>query len=197
MLKKSLIGLGIGLGVLMLCSMLLVAGGVVGGMMVYYGDRYATRPELPAPAPEGSPRPQVWPEAPERRWRWPAPDPMLPEVTPPQLWGLVSAVLVTEVTPDSPADEAGVEVDDIIIAVDGTALGADHNLSETVRGHDSGDEIVLTIIRRADETEVFELEVTLGTNETEQGEVVTYLGIQYRNMGSPVRILPPGGGAWD
>jgi S1-C subfamily serine protease len=119
------------------------------------------------------------------------------EQAPDPLWRLVSAVSVIEVVPDGPADEAGVEVDDVIIAIDGIALDANHDLSEVIHGHDPGDEIMLTIARRGDDTEVFELKVTLGRNRDDEGEIVTYLGIWYRPLGAAVRALPPGEGLWD
>jgi membrane protein DedA with SNARE-associated domain len=52
MLKKPLIGAGIGLGVLTLCSTLLVVGAVAGGMAGYLGGRYATSPWQVWPEPE-------------------------------------------------------------------------------------------------------------------------------------------------
>jgi S1-C subfamily serine protease len=113
------------------------------------------------------------------------------------LWGLVAAVRVTEVASDGPADEAGVEVDDVIIAIDGIAPDTDNDLAQLIRGHDPGDEIILTIVRRGEDTEVFELELTLGRDRDDQGEMVTYLGIWYRPLGSAARALPRGEGSWD
>lgn len=190
MLKRSLIGLGIGLGVLAACFMLLVAGATAGGMVAYLSARY-TAPDSPPQACE-EPGP-----SPERRWQWPEPGPMPREQAPDPLWRLVSAVRVTEVVPDSPADDAGVKVNDIIIAIDGIALDANHDLSEVIQGHDPGDEIMLTVARRGDDTKVFELEVTLGRNRDDESEIVTYLGISYRYLGAAVRALPPGEDSWD
>ncbi len=197
MLKRSLMGLGIGLGVLAACFMLLVAGAIAGGMAGYLSARYAARDSLPQPCEEPGPPPQMWRKPPEPWWQWPEPGPMPHEQAPDPLWRLVSAVRVTEVVPDSPADEAGVAADDVIIAIDGIALDANHDLSEVIHGHDSGDEIMLTIARRGDDTEVFELKVTLGRNRDDEGEIVTYLGIWYRPLGAAVRALPPGEGLWD
>jgi S1-C subfamily serine protease len=100
---------------------------------------------------------------------------------------LVTAVRVTEVAADGPADEAGLEVGDVIIAVDGIALDAEHELSAEIRGHDPGDEILLTVIRRGEDTKVLEVEVTLGRDTDEEGEVVAYLGIRYRSLGAATR----------
>ena len=197
MLKRSLIGLGIGLGVLAACFMLLVAGATAGGIVAYLSARYAAPDSPPQACQEPGPLPPMWTE-PSERWRqWPELGPMPHEQAPDPLWRLVSAVRVTEVVTDSPADEAGVEVDDVIIAIDGIALDANHDLSEVIHGHDPGDEIALTIVRRGDDTKVFELEVTLGRNRDDEGEIVTYLGIWYRYLGAAVRALPPGEGSWD
>jgi S1-C subfamily serine protease len=116
---------------------------------------------------------------------------------PDALWGRVAAVRVTEVVPDGPADEAGVEVDDVIIAIDGIAPDADNDVAQLIRGHDPGDEIILTVVRPGEDTEVFELEVTLGRDRGDEGEMVTYLRIWYRPLGPAVRALPRGEGSWD
>ena len=193
MLKKSLIGLGIALGVLAACSLLLVAGGVVGGMVGYVGARFTARQVSPPLLERPAQLPQLSPETPRQEWQWPIPFRQAPQT----LWGLVAAVRVTRVVPDSPADAAGLGVDDVIIAIDGEALDAEHELSQAVRGHDPGDDIVLTVIRRSDDTEVFEVEVTLGRDTNEEGEVVAYLGIWYRYLGGTVLSIPRAGGSGD
>lgn len=193
MLKRSLIGLGIALGVLAACAMLLVAGGVMGGMVGYASARFTARQVLPHALEQPTEPPQSWQETPDQEWQWPMPFRQAPET----LWGLVTAVRVTEVVPESPADEGGLEVDDVIIAIDGKALDAEHELSEAVHGHDPGDEILLTVIRRGDDTEVLEVEVTLGRDTDEEGELVAYLGIWYRYLGAAARGIPQAGGSGD
>ena len=66
-----------------------------------------------------------------------------------------------------------------------------------IQGHAPGDEVVLTIIRGGDDTEVLEVEVTLGRDTDEENEVVAYLGIWYRYLGAAVRSIPRAGGSWD
>jgi membrane-associated protease RseP (regulator of RpoE activity) len=193
MLKRSLIGLGIAVGVLAACSVLLLAGGVVGGIAGYVGARYAARQVPPRYLEQPAQPPQSWPQRPDQQWQWPMPFRQAPET----LWGLVTAVRVTQVVPDSPADEAGLEVDDVIIAIDGKGLDTEYELSEAVRGHDPGDEIVLTIIRRGDDAEVLEVEVALGRDTNEEGEVVAYLGIWYRYLGGAALGIPRAGGSGD
>jgi S1-C subfamily serine protease len=72
----------------------------------------------------------------------------------------VSGVLVTEVYKGSPADKAGVKVDDTIVAVDATAVRQEAHLVNYVAQHKSPEETVkLTVIRGGDR---MEMEVELG-----------------------------------
>jgi len=66
---------------------------------------------------------------------------------------------VAEVEPGSPADEAGLEVEDIITAIDGEPIESSGDLFAALRNYDPGDEVELTVIRDGSE-ETFE--VTLG-----------------------------------
>ena len=67
--------------------------------------------------------------------------------------------LVREVLPGSPADDAGLQAGDLIVAVDGAAMSADA-LAETIGSMAPGDAITLTVLR--DDAEL-ELEATLGS----------------------------------
>jgi S1-C subfamily serine protease len=68
-----------------------------------------------------------------------------------------------------PADEAGVEEDDIILAIHGKAFDERRDLATSIHEYRPGDEAVLTILRRDEETEIMELEVTLGRVRIEEG----------------------------
>jgi S1-C subfamily serine protease len=105
--------------------------------------------------------------------------------------------LVTEVTEDSPADESGVEVGDVILGIDGRALSADHDLAEIIREHDPGDDVELTLLRGNDDTEILQLEVTLSRKRNQEGEMVTYLGLWYRYLGYGAFVVPQTGGSWE
>jgi S1-C subfamily serine protease len=196
MLRKSLVGLGIGLGVLSVCLMLLVAGAMVGGMVAYFAARSAATGVATAPSPAVPVPEEILPETPEEGWQWPGPG-TGPQMMPQSAWGSLSPALVTEVIEDSPAEESGVEVGDIILSVNGQGLNADHDLAEIIRQRDAGDDVELTIIRESDDTEILQLEVTLGRNRNEEGELVTYLGLWYRYLGSGMFVAPQSGGGWD
>ncbi len=197
MLKRALIGLGIGLGMLSLCSMLLLVGGVLGGMMGYVSARYAVREVAPQSREEPARPEETWPEAPDQQWEEPTPGPLPHQPRSGVLGTHVSPVRVTEVEEDSPAAEAGLRIGDVIIAINGLALDANHDLSEVIRSHDPGDKVTLTLIRSDEDTEVLEVEVTLGRDTDEEGKVVARLGIWYQHMTTVVGPQPQGEGSWD
>lgn len=63
-------------------------------------------------------------------------------------------VMITSVLSDSPAEDAGLEVDWLIVAVDGTAVASSAELIELVQGYAVGDEITLTVNTGDGETDV-------------------------------------------
>jgi membrane-associated protease RseP (regulator of RpoE activity) len=197
MLKRALMGLGICLAVLSLCSMLLLVGGVLGGMMGYVSARFAAREVAPRSREQPVRPEEMWPEVPNRQREEPTPAPLPYRMGPGMLGALVSPVRVTEVEEDGPAAEAGMRIDDIIIAIDGMALDANHHLSEAIRSYDPGDEVTLTLIRSDQETEVLEVGVTLGRDTDEEGKVVAHLGIWYQHMSAVVGPRQRGEGPWD
>jgi serine protease Do len=62
--------------------------------------------------------------------------------------------------PGSPAEEAGLQAGDVIVAVDGERVDAETDLSTRILPHSPGDTITLRILRGNTTSEV---EVTLGT----------------------------------
>jgi membrane-associated protease RseP (regulator of RpoE activity) len=54
---------------------------------------------------------------------------------------------VVQVVSGSPADKAGLEVDDLITAVDGTAVTDATELATAIQGHDAGDTVAITYDR--------------------------------------------------
>jgi 2-alkenal reductase len=68
--------------------------------------------------------------------------------------------VISEVQPDSPAEDAGLEPGDVVVAVDGERVDATQGFIDLLYDHEPGDAVTLTIARNGDEVE---LEVTLGT----------------------------------
>jgi len=89
--------------------------------------------------------------------------------------GMLSGVLVQEVEPDSPAEAAGLQPDDLITAVDGETIDHPRALVELIQRHQPGDTVELAVIRGEDE---LTLSATLGSITDEVGETVAYLGVK-------------------
>lgn len=58
-----------------------------------------------------------------------------------------SGVQVTGITPDGPADKAGIEVGDIIVGVDDEFIGSASDMKKILSTHKAGDKLRLTIVR--------------------------------------------------
>ena len=74
-------------------------------------------------------------------------------------------MIVTGVQEGTPAAEVGVEVGDLIVAVDGAATDGSPGLIAAIRDKEPGDSVTVSIVR-GDET--LELEVTLTSRPTEE-----------------------------
>jgi len=77
-----------------------------------------------------------------------------------------AGALITEVTPDSSADTAGIEPDDVIIGFDGVPILGMGDLQAQVRAHQPGETVEVLILRDGEETTV---NATLGVNTQEIG----------------------------
>ena len=75
--------------------------------------------------------------------------------------------VVTSVNADSPAEEAGLQPEDIVTAVDGESIASADGLIIAAREHEIGETITLTVVR-GDET--FDVEVVLGSDAELQEE---------------------------
>nr|MBC7245456.1 PDZ domain-containing protein [Chloroflexota bacterium] len=110
--------------------------------------------------------------------RQPAPiEPELPQVSPPEAfpWKLTAnGALVTKVVDGSPADQAGIHVGDVIIAVDGKRVEGENTLGQIIRSYRPGDGIEITLWRGGRERSV---KVKLGTHPDEAD--LPYLGVYY------------------
>jgi membrane-associated protease RseP (regulator of RpoE activity) len=78
-----------------------------------------------------------------------------------------AGVLVGTVEPESPAAKAGIQVGDILTAVDGEEVGSTRELSRSVRRHKAGDAVKVDLLReRAKKT----LAVTIQASEGKGGD---------------------------
>jgi serine protease Do len=69
------------------------------------------------------------------------------------------------VVPDSPAEEAGLQIGDVILAVDDEPIDDAADLTTTLAEHQPGDAVTLTVFRGGEERE---LEVELGRFQSEE-----------------------------
>jgi len=74
--------------------------------------------------------------------------------------GTRDGALVLNVEPDSPAAQAGVQEQDVVIAVDGAPVASSEELVVAVDAHDPGDTITLELVRNGSSQEV---QATLAT----------------------------------
>lgn len=73
-----------------------------------------------------------------------------------------AGALVKTVSSGSPAADAGIKADDVIVAIDGKAVAGAESLTGYVRAHASGDQVTLTLVRDGTSLDV---DVTLATRE--------------------------------
>ena len=89
-----------------------------------------------------------------------------------QKYGLPGGASVQSITKDSPAEEAGLQINDIITKVNDTEVASSTELVKIVRAANPGDELKLTVYRQG---ETLELTITVGrqiqsANETTAAE---------------------------
>ena len=71
-----------------------------------------------------------------------------------QIYGLPQGTAVQSVTEGSPAEEAGLQVGDIITAVDGKEITGYSDLKAVVGASDIGDELHMTVYRQGTTVEI-------------------------------------------
>jgi S1-C subfamily serine protease len=99
----------------------------------------------------------------------------------------VPGAYITEVISATPADNAGLEVGDIILAVDGQEVNADNNLADLIQGYQPGDTVRLEV-QKAGASGPVDIEVTLGENPNTPGHA--YLGITYNYRSQQPEQMP-------
>lgn len=65
-----------------------------------------------------------------------------------------SAVLITDVTEDSPAETAGLKAGDVVIEIDGNQMESVSDIQEEISSADSGDKVTLTLLRDRKQREI-------------------------------------------
>jgi putative serine protease PepD len=71
-------------------------------------------------------------------------------------------VLIQDVAPDGPADEAGVAAGDVVVEFDGQAIATQEDLLEAIRAHEPGDVVDVVVVRGSGEQVTVSIE--LGVN---------------------------------
>jgi S1-C subfamily serine protease len=100
-------------------------------------------------------------------------DPNLPKI--PNHAGLV----VAEVKAGSPAEKAGIKVNDVITEINGKAAGTPDELVKLVQAAKIGDTLTLTILRKG-ESNTLKVEATLTANPDQKDQA--YLGVSIGGM---------------
>lgn len=62
--------------------------------------------------------------------------------------------IVTSVSPNSPAEAAGININDIFVKIDAKAVSSAEDLSEFMRGKRAGDKVTVTISRKSKEQKI-------------------------------------------
>jgi hypothetical protein len=186
-LKKWYVIAGLVVGGLVICSLLVAAGGAAGYLVAQRGRALSLRGSWGTTPSEEAPG-----LGPERS----QPGQSLPEAVAGSFSGQLRGALIVEVEQGEPADEAGLEIGDIVIAVDNKAMDQDRDLADLIGSYDPGDAVVLTIVRQNDDTELMELEVTLGSDTDEEGHEVALLGARYQTLSSGMSMRMLERGTW-
>ncbi len=114
------------------------------------------------------------PLAPEFHFEFPPDDLLsrLPE-------GTFQGVIVKEVINDSPADTAGLKDGDLISEIDGEKVESPDSLVNTIKSHQPGDSVTLTVLRFR-EKDPLSISVVLGNNP--QNHSQAFLGVKVFGM---------------
>lgn len=91
--------------------------------------------------------------------------------------GQLSGAWIREVVPDTPADKAGLQEGDLILAVDGQPVDDDHPLQALIGEHRPGDRVEITYLRGEEEQGV---SVRLGEHPDDPEQ--PYLGVYFVSL---------------
>jgi PDZ domain-containing secreted protein len=93
------------------------------------------------------------------------------------LLGRGAQAVILDVVPDIPAEEAGLDMGDYILAVEGSEFEFDKDLGDVIQAYQPSDTVTLEILREGEEQEV---QVTLSENPESAG--TAYLGVRYQML---------------
>ena len=106
----------------------------------------------------------------------------------PSARSVTGGATITEVLPDSPAEQAGLQVGDVIVAVDRQAVGPEADLASLIARYEPGERVTLEVRRSGGQDE--EVRVKLGENPDREG--AAYLGVRYSSSSPDSQVPVPG-----
>lgn len=108
------------------------------------------------------------------------PAPTSPRRVLPPTQGVTNGAAVVQVEANSPASKAGLQVGDIITAVDNTPIDQNHSLADLIGAYKPGDKVSLTVLRNS---QTLTLNVELGSTT----QNAAYLGVRFAPTAPGVR----------
>jgi serine protease Do len=107
-----------------------------------------------------------------------------------ETYGLEEAqgAVVTSVTPGSPAEDAGIEPDDVVLTANGKTIEDSSDLSRHIAAIPPGTAVELTVLRDGKRRGI---SITLGTFPDDPGEAVARQETERPRLGMSVRDLTP------
>jgi len=167
--------------VIALCLVAAVSAAVGGAAGYMIAQRQQRGAVLRSPAPPATQQPnQQIPMMPGMPNMPGMPDDQMPMN--PDVMGMNGA-LIHAVTAGGPAATAGIQMGDLITAVDGKPLSQDFTLGDAIAAYKPGDQVKLTLRRGAEDQTVT---VTLGQHPDDAAK--PYLGVTFVTM--PMRQTP-------
>jgi S1-C subfamily serine protease len=101
---------------------------------------------------------------------------------------VTEGALITQVMPNTPAADAGLQENDVVTEVNGEKVDAEHTLRDRLFAYESGDTVTLTVLR---DGQSMDLTATLNTPDVGEGfnlgELPFFFGQQFGNGQQPVQ----------
>jgi membrane-associated protease RseP (regulator of RpoE activity) len=164
-------------GLVLSCLVGALAGGLAGLLVSRHQARIAAERGLAE---------RAWQEVVPWREEFPVPVPEFPESAPFGELGIEGAVVVG-IVEGSAAEEAGLRLGDVIVAVDNVPIDRNHALPDVLAQYRPGDPVTIEVWRNG---EGRTLRATLRENPDDPA--LPYLGVRYRMNLEPNYNLPGG-----